>query len=215
MGCVSSTFLDNDSDNVHIISHHHIVSLTSTTYGLLTSFDPLKSPDTSKPSDPADSKSGGGDDNNTVVLYTTTLRTIRRTFEDCNAIRSVLRALNVAFKERDISMDLGFREELSGLVKGVNVPQLFVRGRWVGGFEAVMGMSEEGGLVGLMEGVPRVGVRGVCDGCGGVGFLNCFACCGSRKVVVGGGKGKGKGGGRVVRCGECNENGLVLCPICS
>ncbi|KAL6558789.1 hypothetical protein OROMI_019143 [Orobanche minor] len=37
MGCVSSTLLNQDDDFPKMVSFsHHIVSLTSTTYGLLT-----------------------------------------------------------------------------------------------------------------------------------------------------------------------------------
>lgn len=160
-----------------------------------------------------------------VVLYTTTLRGVRKTFEDCNAVRSVLHGLGVAVKEKDVSMDLGFLEELRRVMKGRNdgfvVPRLFVKGRYVGGVEEVMRLHEEGGLARLVEGLPKVKVGDVCDGCGGVLFLPCFQCSGSRKVVVvvevgkAGGGGGGGGKEKVVRCPECNENGLVLCPICS
>ncbi|URE13132.1 Glutaredoxin [Musa troglodytarum] len=37
---------------------------------------------------------------NTVVLYTTTLRGIRKTFEDCNAVRSTLESYHVRIMER-------------------------------------------------------------------------------------------------------------------
>ncbi|GJN10242.1 hypothetical protein PR202_ga28320 [Eleusine coracana subsp. coracana] len=42
-----------------------------------------------------------------AVLYTTTLRGVRRTFEDCNGVRALLECLGVAFQERDVSMDRG------------------------------------------------------------------------------------------------------------
>jgi glutaredoxin domain-containing cysteine-rich protein 1 len=42
-------------------------------------------------------------------------------------------------------------------------------------------------------------------GCGGARFVPCWECGGSCKVVVGDG---------VERCGKCNENGLIMCPIC-
>jgi glutaredoxin domain-containing cysteine-rich protein 1 len=53
-----------------------------------------------------------------AVLYTTTLRGIRKTFEDCNAVRAALEGLGVWIRERDVSMDMGFREELRHLMKG-------------------------------------------------------------------------------------------------
>uniref|UniRef100_A0A0D3FVM8 Glutaredoxin domain-containing protein n=1 Tax=Oryza barthii TaxID=65489 RepID=A0A0D3FVM8_9ORYZ len=88
---------------------------------------------------------GGAD---AVVLYTTTLRGIRRTFEECNAVRAAIEAHDVKLIERDVSMDSGYREELRRRLR-------------------------------------RRAVR----------------VDGERKETV--------------QCGECNENGLVRCPICS
>lgn len=42
-----------------------------------------------------------------AVLYTTTLRGIRKTFEECNAVRVALDGLGFWIRERDVSMDLG------------------------------------------------------------------------------------------------------------
>ncbi|RZC70822.1 hypothetical protein C5167_033977 [Papaver somniferum] len=83
---------------------------------------------------------------NRVVIYTTTLRGVRKTFEDCNAVRAVFEGLGIVFTERDISMDRGFREELKELLKGVNSsnkqgnvmpvpPRVFIKGRYIGGYE--------------------------------------------------------------------------------
>ncbi|OEL38167.1 hypothetical protein BAE44_0000813, partial [Dichanthelium oligosanthes] len=59
---------------------------------------------------------GGAD---AVVLYTTTLRGIRRTFEECNAVRAAIEAHDVKVIERDVSMDSGYREELRLLLGGL------------------------------------------------------------------------------------------------
>lgn len=174
-----------------------------------------------------------------VVLYTTSLRGVRATFEACNAVRAALQAHGVAFRERDVSMDRGFRDELRsklGLLSGARapaaaaaagmLPRLFVRGRHVGGAEDVLRLDEEGLLARLLEGLPRArGGAYCCDGCGGMRFLPCFDCSGSRKLAVtlpvaaaataSCRRRKKAGTVVVVRCGECNENGLVLCPICS
>ncbi|XP_026460897.1 uncharacterized protein At5g39865-like [Papaver somniferum] len=154
---------------------------------------------------------------NRVVIYTTTLRGVRKTFEDCNAVRAVFEGLGIVFNERDVSMDRGFREELKELLKGIssnkqgNVtipvpPRVFIKGRYIGGYEEVFRIHEQGCLIQLLEGLPKSKIGGaVCDGCGGVRFLPCFTCNGSCKIVK----------KVVVRCPDCNENGLVLCPICS
>lgn len=291
MGCVSSHLLEDDNDDycTHMGGPssslgHHIVSLTSTTYGLLT-LDSLQRPHpiTPPPHDPPEVINSwelmAGLDNsndsfrfspapishhpfnkkenrdeppnrppgpprpgsnilkpsnknsisihkhlleefekrcppggeNAVVIYTTTLRGIRKTFEDCNAVRSALEGAGVWVRERDVSMHLGFKEELRELLRGkeeTTVPRVFVRGRYVGGAEEVLRIHEEGSLCSLVEGLPRARAGAVCDGCGGARFLPCFGCHGSCKKVKEDGK-------KVVRCPDCNENGLVLCPVCS
>ncbi|CAN6275607.1 unnamed protein product [Urochloa humidicola] len=148
---------------------------------------------------------GGAD---AVVLYTTTLRGIRRTFEECNAVRAAIEAHDVKVIERDVSMDSGYREELRLLLGGreLRVPAVFVRGRHVGGAAEVAKLEEDGKLRALLEGLPRARVW--CAGCAGVRFVMCRDCNGSRKVLDADRK-------ETTKCGECNENGLVRCPICS
>lgn len=144
---------------------------------------------------------------NSVVIYTTTLRGIRKTFEDCNKVRSIIESHLIHVFERDISMDSGFKEELRRLMgtKQVKVPLVFVKGRLIGGVEEVVKLEEEGKLGALFEGIPSA--LGGCEGCAGFRFVMCSECNGSCKVLDEQLK-------KMVRCGECNENGLVHCPIC-
>ncbi|XP_057960894.1 uncharacterized protein At3g28850 [Malania oleifera] len=144
---------------------------------------------------------------NAVVIYTTTLRGIRKTFEDCNNARRIIESHNVHMFERDVSMDSGFREELRGLMgtKEVKVPLVFVKGRLIGGADELLKLEEEGSLGVLFHGIPRA-VAG-CEGCAGVRFVMCMDCNGSCKVLDEDRK-------QTVKCGECNENGLIQCPIC-
>ncbi|GJN03022.1 hypothetical protein PR202_ga20420 [Eleusine coracana subsp. coracana] len=148
---------------------------------------------------------GGAD---AVVLYTTTLRGIRRTFEECNAVRAAIEAHDVKLIERDVSMDSGYREELRRLLGGreVRVPAVFVKGKHVGGAAEIAKLEEEGKLRAMLDGLPRARVW--CAGCAGVRFVMCRDCNGSRKVLDADRK-------ETVPCGECNENGLIRCPICS
>lgn len=160
--------------------------------------------------------------NNKVVIYTTTLRGVRKTFEDCNAVRAAVENYGILVCERDISMDRGFREELRDLMKGkanesvnpITPPRLFVKGRYIGGAEEVMRIVEEGWMGELLKGLPKKRAGEVCDGCGDVKFLPCLRCSGSCKMVVMV-KDEKVSKTMVVKCNECNENGLVLCPICS
>ncbi|RAL37054.1 hypothetical protein DM860_003976 [Cuscuta australis] len=153
-----------------------------------------------------------------VILYTTGLRGIRKTFEDCQRIRFLLENFKVSFFERDISMHREYREELWRALEGKVVPpRLFIKGRYIGGAEEVVGLHEQGKFKPLLHGIPLDESQGHCDSCGGIRFVLCSKCNGSTKILEEGGGGGGDGGGdwRRVRCGECNENGLVVCSLCS
>ncbi|XP_047977187.1 uncharacterized protein LOC125219290 [Salvia hispanica] len=144
-----------------------------------------------------------------VVVYTTSLGGVRRTYEDCNRVRQLMETYQVVFDERDVALDGGFRGELRGLLgeEGAAVPRVFVKGRYIGGAEEVVGLNETGRLSRILNWarVERGAGRLGCRGCGGARFVPCLGCGGSCKVVVGADR---------ERCGECNENGLVHCPIC-
>ncbi|KAL5719105.1 hypothetical protein ACHQM5_011929 [Ranunculus cassubicifolius] len=142
-----------------------------------------------------------------AVLYTTTLRGVRRTFEDCSRIRTVIELHGVVFDERDVSLHGEFLSELRELLgEGVSVPRLFIKGRYIGGVNEVVELNELGKLSKLLNLVGKNREPcSVCDGCGGCRFIPCLECGGSCKVVIEGNK---------ERCGKCNENGLVQCPVC-
>lgn len=100
-------------------------------------------------------------------------------------------------------MDVGFKEEYRKLmgIKEVKVLFVFVKGRLIGGVEEVVKLEEEGKLGGLFDGILKKGMR-ICEGCGGIRFIMCRDCCGSCKVLD-------EDENKMVRCGECNENGFV------
>ncbi|KAG0535725.1 hypothetical protein BDA96_03G004200 [Sorghum bicolor] len=168
---------------------------------------------------------GGG-----VVLYTTTLRGVRRTFEDCERTREAVEACAAAagvaaVDERDVSLHGEYLRELRELVPAGDgegegaaaaPPRLFVMGRYVGGADECERLAESGKLREMMRWVKARGEacaakdgRG-CEGCGGARFVPCWECGGSCKVVA------ADGGTPTTteRCGKCNENGLMMCPIC-
>ncbi|KAJ8649600.1 hypothetical protein MRB53_002623 [Persea americana] len=148
---------------------------------------------------------GGAD---SVVLYTTSIRGIRKTFEDCNRIRFLLASLKVIHSERDVSMHLEFREELWRILGGrVVPPRLFIKGRYIGGADEVIGLHEQGKLVKLLQGMPIDRSNGKCDECGGVRFVLCLECSGSQRIAFDENE-------LPVRCLSCNENGLIICPSC-
>ncbi|XP_004496102.1 uncharacterized protein [Cicer arietinum] len=147
----------------------------------------------------------GGD--GTVIFYTTSLRGIRKTFEDCNKVRFLLQSFKVLYLERDISMHKEFRDELWNILgEQIVPPRLFVKGRYIGAAEEVLSLHEQGKLKKIFEGVPMDWSNGPCDGCGGIRFVMCFKCNGSHKVIA--------ENEEMNPCLLCNENGLIVCPYC-
>ncbi|EPS70452.1 hypothetical protein M569_04310, partial [Genlisea aurea] len=152
----------------------------------------------------------GGSD--AVILYTTSLRGIRKTFDDCQKVRSLLENMRVLFVERDLSMHSEFKQELlRTLEKKVLPPKLFIKGRYIGGADEVVGLHERGHFRPLIQGVPVVANEIPCEGCAGIRFIICFNCHGSRKIPVQCGGGSA---GERETCPHCNENGILICPNC-
>ncbi|CAI9091417.1 OLC1v1026448C1 [Oldenlandia corymbosa var. corymbosa] len=152
----------------------------------------------------------GGSDS--VILYTTGLRGIRKTFEDCYSIRSLLKNLRISFFERDISMHSGFKEELWATLGGKLLPpRLFIKGRYIGGADEVLTLHEQGKFKPLLEGIPLDSSDFQCEACDGIRFIVCFNCNGSRKIIPHDGNGNGESD----ECPHCNENGILICPMCS
>ncbi|GLT89220.1 hypothetical protein SLE2022_072130 [Rubroshorea leprosula] len=143
-----------------------------------------------------------------IIVYFTSLRVVRKTFQDCQTVRSILRGLRVPTDERDLSLDAMFLDELVGIVgqKNLTLPKVFIGGRFIGGAEEIKRLHESGDLYKLVAGLPLLGPI-VCDLCDGLGFVLCARCDGSHKIY------SQKSGFR--SCNICNENGLIRCPSCS
>jgi len=144
-----------------------------------------------------------------IVVYLTSLRGVRRTYDDCYAVRMIFRGFRVWIDERDVSMDSAYKKELQSVLgeKNVSLPQVFIRGDHVGGAEVIKQMFETGELVRVLDRFPRQQPGFVCEGCGGARFVPCGNCSGSRKLFD-------EDEGVLKRCLECNENGLIRCPDC-
>lgn len=144
-----------------------------------------------------------------IVLYFTSLRGIRKTYEDCCSVRMIFRGFRVPVDEKDISMDSTYRKELQAALGGTgfSLPQVFIRGNHVGGAEEIKQLNENGELAKLLEGFPVKDPGFVCESCGDARFVPCPNCNGSRKVFE-------EEDDRLRRCPGCNENGLIRCPGC-
>ncbi|KAL5724967.1 hypothetical protein ACHQM5_008167 [Ranunculus cassubicifolius] len=166
-------------------------------------------------------------DENKIVLYFTSLRGIRKTYEDCCNVRVILNGLGVKVDERDVSMNFGFRDELRQLLgtEGLlgKLPRVFVKGKYVGGAEEIRRMHEDGKLEKVIQGCEMVDEKtgnGVCESCGDIRFVPCDMCSGSCKIYIeeiengGGDEDEGVTIGGFHRCPYCNENGIVRCPTC-
>ncbi|CAN1248613.1 Uncharacterized protein At5g39865 [Linum perenne] len=157
-----------------------------------------------------------------VIVYFTSLRGVRKTYEDSCHVRVILKGLGVRVDERDVSMHSGFKEELRQLLGGggFSLPRVFIGNKYIGGADEIRQMHEEGTLekaVGGCEKADDDGGEGggVCEACGDVRFVPCETCSGSCKIYYE----EEEEEEEVVdygfqRCPDCNENGLIRCPIC-
>ncbi|XP_057807858.1 uncharacterized protein At5g39865-like [Salvia miltiorrhiza] len=143
-----------------------------------------------------------------VVIYHTSLRGIRKTFQDCHSIRMIFRGLRVNIDERDISMDVAYRKELQRVLgeNHISLPQVFIKGKYIGGADVIRQLLEAGELLRLIKGLPLRPAK-PCEACDDMRFAPCGNCSGSRKVFD-------EDDEQPKRCVECNENGLVRCPLC-
>ncbi|KAL9247720.1 hypothetical protein vseg_021122 [Gypsophila vaccaria] len=160
-----------------------------------------------------------------VLLYFTSLRGVRKTYEDCCYVRLILKGLGVRVDERDVSMHSGFKQELKDLLgeafKG-GLPKVFVGDNYIGGVDEIRRLNEDGKLDKVVEGCEMMdddsgNLIQVCEACGDVRFLPCETCSGSCKIYYeyeDDDQEYEEDEYGFQRCPDCNENGLVRCPYC-
>ncbi|XP_010425665.1 PREDICTED: uncharacterized protein At3g28850-like [Camelina sativa] len=174
-----------------------------------------------------------------VILYFTSLRGIRKTYEESCDVRVILKSLGIRVDERDVSMHSGFKKELKELLEdkfnngvGITLPRVFLGRKYLGGAEEIRKLNEDGKLEKLLGGCERVeenqNANGQeCEACGDVRFVPCETCSGSCKVYYEyededdedeeddddeSVKDEREYGFQT--CPDCNENGLIRCPVC-
>ncbi|KAE9605078.1 putative thioredoxin-like protein [Lupinus albus] len=162
---------------------------------------------------------------NKVVFYFTSLRGVRKTYEDCCKVMSILKGLGVRVDERDVSMHSEFKEELKELLGdgygvGGGLPRVFVGRDYIGGAEEIQKLHENGKLEKLFVSCDKIEENGteLCEACGDIRFVACENCYGSRKIYRRSDDDDDDDGvtGRYgfQCCPHCNENGLIRCPVC-
>ncbi|CAK8533551.1 unnamed protein product [Lathyrus sativus] len=156
-----------------------------------------------------------------VVLYFTSLRMVRKTYEDCCNVKMILKGLGIKVDERDVSMHLEFKEELKELLgeeygKG-GLPKVFIGRKYIGGVEEIQKLHDDKKLEKLLDCCQKIdeiegGDNGGCELCGDIKFVPCETCNGSCKIYYEDDCEDGEFGFQ--RCSYCNENGLIRCSMC-
>ncbi|XP_037442049.1 uncharacterized protein At5g39865-like [Triticum dicoccoides] len=156
-----------------------------------------------------------------VVLYSTSLRVVRRTYEDCYTVRFILRGIGATVDERDLAVDNAFVAEFAALLPprlGLALPQVFVDGRHLGGVEEVQRLHECGELNRIVAAptISSAPAHPPCGRCGDERHVPCGSCDGSRKKHSDDGSRKKQSDDEdgALTCAACNASGLVRCPDC-
>ncbi|KAG8366828.1 hypothetical protein BUALT_Bualt16G0008500 [Buddleja alternifolia] len=112
-----------------------------------------------------------------LIVYFTSLRGVRKTFEDCCHVRVILKGLRIKVDERDVSMHSGFKEELKELLgeSAICLPIVFLGRKCIGGAEEIRRLNEDGKLEKVVANCERVDGGGgngeVCEACGDIRFV--------------------------------------------
>ncbi|XP_014665024.1 PREDICTED: uncharacterized protein LOC106807247 [Priapulus caudatus] len=152
---------------------------------------------------------------NKVVIYTTSLRVVRSTFDNCEKTRNIFRTLMVRFDERDLCVNEEAQEELrerQEVETLPEIPQVFLNGELIGGADTVEQLNESGFLRQMLKDFKKVIATTSCEQCGGFAFLPCHACSGSKKSMH---RNHFTEEFHALRCTMCDDNGLVRCVTCN
>ncbi|HEV7464285.1 MAG TPA: glutaredoxin 3 [Methyloceanibacter sp.] len=85
-----------------------------------------------------------------ILLYTTQFCGY------CRAARRLLRGKGLEFEEIDVAFDAEKRSEMIERAMGLRtVPQIFIHGRHVGGYEELSALDREGKLEAWLEAAPE------------------------------------------------------------
>lgn len=83
-----------------------------------------------------------------VVMYTTAICPY------CVAAKNFLKQRGVAWREVRVDLDPAERDAMVARAKRTSVPQIFINGQHVGGFDDMVALDRAGGLAPLLESAP-------------------------------------------------------------
>lgn len=148
-----------------------------------------------------------------VVVYTTTSGIVRKTFYNCKKVKQILRTHMVKYDELDLFGDAELQTELRDRLGStvIQLPQLFIDGQHIGGFDTVERLNESGELREMLKPYQSEDACTVCLFCGGYQWQLCPVCNGSKRSVH---RNDFTAEFVALKCAKCDVNGLIRCPHC-
>ncbi|XP_071786576.1 glutaredoxin domain-containing cysteine-rich protein 1-like [Asterias amurensis] len=155
------------------------------------------------------------DERDKIIVYTTSMRIVRQTFEDCQFVRKLFQNHRVRFEERDLFMNSQHQQELIDRLEDtqqVTLPIVFIDGELVGDVETLEELNETGQLRRILERFEKFVPTSDCRECGGFRYVPCRVCSGSKKSLN---RNNFTDQFHALRCSYCDENGLQKCSLCN
>ncbi|CAL2035288.1 unnamed protein product [Caenorhabditis brenneri] len=160
--------------------------------------------------------------NSGVVVYLTSCGVLRRSFDRCKAVTSLLEAFRVKFEVRDLNISMFHVEELAKKLKlnqefqreliFDSLPLIYVDGYFLGNDKTLVELNDKKVLERILEKYKTSPTRAICSDCGNRGYVVCRMCHGSRRHHVA--TSFEIRFGLVLRCSFCDENGISRCKKC-
>ncbi len=83
-----------------------------------------------------------------VVMYTTAICPY------CVAAKNFLKQRGAEWRELRVDLDATARAEMLAKAKRTSVPQIFINGQHIGGFDDLVALDRAGGLTALLDAAP-------------------------------------------------------------
>ncbi|KAF1763248.1 hypothetical protein GCK72_011514 [Caenorhabditis remanei] len=157
-----------------------------------------------------------------VVVYLTSCGVLRRSYDRCKAVTSLLEAFRVKFEVRDLNISafhvaelaekLKLNEEFQRDLIFESLPLIYVDGYFLGNDKTIVELNDAKTLERILEKYKTTPTLAVCSECGNRGYVVCRVCHGSRRHHVA--TSSEIRFGLILRCSFCDENGISRCQKC-